>query len=117
MENLKAFGFSLVFTAVILAVVIGGYIGVNAVRAVCSDDYYAWPKVTQCRVCEKTIWTWDDYERRKWGLEVDDSAMPTDSQLKLSGVSMSALFHKACKGTGPTTPPVKIEPVEKPQYH
>ena len=116
-ENLVCLAQSIGLTAAILAVVVVLFIGVNGVWSLCSDNHYSWPKITRCKMCEKDVYAWQSYERRSWALSVDDSAMPSDSNLRISGVSMSALFHKACPGTPKDTPPIKICPVVPQEYH
>lgn len=29
-------------------------------------DYYPWPSVTRCRMCDERIYTWQDHERRTY---------------------------------------------------
>ena len=111
-----------IFTSLIIAAIILGLLFVlliivpGAIRSFCDKDYYAWPKITICQICEKDIWAWEGYERREWGLEVDNSEMPEDSPLRITGASMSAFFHKKCRGT-PVVAPLKLEPVPSPKDH
>lgn len=46
---------------------------------------YSWPAVTQCRICGKTVWIWQNYERRSY----------------LTGnnfIFASGIVHKECNG-------------------
>ena len=50
-------------------------------------DYYGYPAVTKCGICNKTVWQWQRHERRE---------MKVDSNY--SGMSASGIVHKKCKG-------------------
>lgn len=34
-------------------------------------DYYGFPATTKCRVCDRTVWKWQDHERRSFETDYD----------------------------------------------
>ncbi len=66
---------------------------VQVYKHITQPDWYGWPAVTQCRACDKTVWEWQDYERRSF-----DVGRSGNSNILLS-ITMSGLVHTECKGT------------------
>ena len=55
-------------------------------------DYYGWPAVTKCRICDDTVWCWQEYSRRPIPVALDNEHGLTVS------CSMSGLMHNKCTG-------------------
>jgi len=72
-------------------------ISVRVYQLSSDENYYGFPAVTKCRICNKTIWEWQNYERRDFGVY---SNYPY--------ISMSGLVHCECEGTPKDTIIIKI---------
>lgn len=55
-------------------------------------DYYGWPAVTKCRICDKTVWVWQSYDRRPIPVQLEN-----EQGLAVS-CGMTGLMHVKCKG-------------------
>ena len=67
-------------------------IGISIVKAyylIVDKNYYGWPAVTKCRICNKTVWVWQNYERRSFTVE-------GNSRISIS--ASGGFVHKNCKG-------------------
>lgn len=40
-------------------------------KLVTDKNYYGFPAITQCRVCGKTVWVWQEYERKSFKTDYD----------------------------------------------
>lgn len=98
---------SLILAAVWLLVMLVALLGPRLYWLATDPDYYGWPAVTKCRVCDKTVWTWQSYERRAIPVDLDNP-----SGLVVS-CSMTGLMHVDCKAT-PKPLKVTVEQVIDP---
>lgn len=73
-------------------------------------DYYGWPAVTKCRICDKTVWVWQSYSRRPIPVQLDNP------DGLLMSCAMTGLMHDACKGS-PKPAKVEVELVSEPEYY
>lgn len=55
-------------------------------------DYFPWPAVTRCRICEKRVYVWQKQERRAFNVILDNP------QRVACGMSASGIVHTGCKG-------------------
>jgi hypothetical protein len=94
LEEAKVILSSIGLTVVLVsALILVFHIVPRGIWGLTHEDYYAWPKVTKCEICQKTIYTWQGHERRPIGVELDNP------QGLAVSCSMSGLFHKDCHGT------------------
>lgn len=96
-----------IVTGIWLTVMLAAMLGPRLWWVATDPNYYGWPAVTKCRVCDKTVWTWQSYERRVIPVEVENNA-----GLAVS-CSMSGLMHVDCKAP-PKPAKVIIESVPAP---
>ena len=96
-------------SAILTTVIVGPYIA----KAFVVSDYYHWPKLTKCPICEQKIWAWHDYERRQYPVSFENN-VDDDSPIRIISVTKSSLFHKNCKGLPEEKEPaLKIEPIPR----
>jgi len=67
-------------------------------------NLYIWPKVTECPGCVKTIYVWQDQERRDESVKVEGD--PSNFALSASS---SSLYHNECPMGKPMTITVRTE--------
>lgn len=59
-------------------------------------DYCYWPRKYCCPICNKSIWAWQDYERRFYPVRIRNREnLPQDVMFVITG---SMNFHKHCPG-------------------
>lgn len=85
MRNLKFKKLNLLY--LVLGVVLLEFAGLRTYQLSTDEHYYGWPAVTQCRLCNETVWEWQKYERRKYNVHSN-----------YWGVSSSGLVHNKCEG-------------------
>lgn len=61
-------------------------------KHITEPDWYGWPAVTQCRICDKTIWEWHKYERRGYSVKMGGESS------KYISVGASGIVHTKCEG-------------------
>jgi hypothetical protein len=83
-----------IFKVDILGLFIGFVIcsGLLTYKHITEPDWYGFPAVTECRLCDKTIWEWQSYERRSYSVKLGGNTT-------LFGVGASGLVHSDCMGT------------------
>jgi hypothetical protein len=65
-----------------------GIVGGNILHLITDKNYYGWPAVTQCRICNKTVWAWQNHERRDYKVKSNSYMV----------VGASGIVHAECKG-------------------
>jgi len=79
----------------------------NWYKLATDDGWHGWPSESRCGVCEERIWTWQTYDRRTYGVELEkegSSSTIIDVQVGLSG-----LCHTACEGAPTEKVKLRIE--------
>jgi hypothetical protein len=74
---------------IFLCIILLEFIVLRMHDLITDENYYGWPAVTQCRICNKTVWAWQNYERREFTVN------NTGNFIEMSA---SGLVHKHCKG-------------------
>ncbi len=82
------------YTLVIIASIFIVPTVIRAYDLITDPNYYGWPAVTKCPLCEKTVWSWQSYERRPFQVNVTGDTREIPAVFAASG-----LVHKSCKGT------------------
>ena len=72
---------------ILLGVVFLGLVGLRTYQLATNENYYGFPAVTKCRLCNKTVWEWQKYERREYNVHSN-----------YGGISASGLVHCKCEG-------------------
>lgn len=110
-QKLSKFG-KMVFITIYLtiSISIGLSLGFTVARTyifITDKNYYGWPAVTQCSICDETVWVWQKHERREFKVitHVENS---TDNII-LGGISASGIVHSKCEGTPEINIGVKIK--------
>ena len=84
----------LTFIAVIIFF-IACFIAPNIYRLKTDKNYYGFPAITKCRVCDKTVWQWQLHGYKDYG---DTSIVcVSDSSYVWVKVSGGGIVHKTCK--------------------
>jgi hypothetical protein len=92
MKKIKQKTLKIIFRSIVISIILSAPIG--RVYWLCTDkNYYGFPAVTQCRICNKTVWEWQRYERRQFIIK------------GCSFCSGSGLVHTKCQGN----PVIKIK--------
>lgn len=65
---------------------------------VTDKNYYGFPAVTQCRICNKTVWEWQSYERRTWNITNGKYYLSDTLSVDCCQITGSGLVHKSCEG-------------------
>jgi hypothetical protein len=81
----------LVFTALFLF----GFLATHVAFLVFDPDFYAFPAVTQCPLCEETVWEWQPHEYREYKVHV--TGADTSGSIRIS-VAMYGICHSNCNG-------------------
>jgi hypothetical protein len=71
-----------------LICIVSVIIGIRIYHLTKDKNYYGWPAVTVCRICNKTVWEWQSYERRDFTVQRNSNIV----------VSASGLVHTKCEG-------------------
>lgn len=61
-------------------------------------DYYGWPAVTKCRICDKTVWEWQAYDRRQIPVQLENKRSDEGTLGLAVSCGMTGLMHTSCKG-------------------
>ena len=84
----KVFWFAVLPWLVVVALLSGPHLW----WVMTDKDFYGWPAVTKCRICDKTVWEWQSYSRRPIPVELDNA------QGVAVSCGMTGLMHDSCKG-------------------
>ena len=61
-------------------------------------NYYGFPAVTECRICDKTVWEWQSYERREFKIAEGNYCFSDTMMVSCLQITGSGLVHKICGG-------------------
>lgn len=78
------------FSFVLLGIALLEFPAIRTYQLINDKDFYGFPAKTQCRICSKTVWAWQDYERREFIVENTGNFSAI--------ASASGLVHNHCKG-------------------
>ena len=95
---------SIYLIAFILGIIISTIIKLNT-----DKNYYGFPAVTKCQICNKTVWEWQSYEKRDFVVKSNNITIPENSNIIGLSISAGGIVHKQCKGN----PEFKINVVVK----
>lgn len=90
MKTLKLQRVTHYFGYIFLGIVLLEFPVIRAYQLITDENYYGFPAVTKCSVCDKTVWVWQNYERREFSIKNIGNYN--------CGMSASGLVHKHCKG-------------------
>jgi hypothetical protein len=77
-----------IYVFIYLIFILFVFIGGRVYHLITDDNYYGWPAITQCRICDKTVWAWQKYERRSFTIKSNSSMI----------TSASGITHFNCQG-------------------
>ena len=93
-----------VYSCIIIIVIVSS---LHIYLLIIDKDHYGWPAITQCRICNKTVWAWQDHKiiNFKVSPKKKDFNNKPDKSIQLIKIGMSGIVHSNCTGT----PNIKID--------